>query len=274
MSDHYSTLGVTRNASPDEIKRAYRKLAGKHHPDKGGDTSTFQQIEEAYRVLSDPNQKAEYDNPQMGGFNQQGFDFNDLFSQFGGFGGHPFGDIFGQRHPRQHRHRTINLEAVITLEEAFHGKDMVASVVLPTGRDQIINVKVPAGIQDNTTLRLAGMGDDSIPGIPRGDIHLTIKLSHHSKFSRDGDDLIAEQRLPIWSAILGDKFTITTIEGKHLEVTVPAGTSLDQVMSIQNAGMPNMRDSRFRGRLLVKLKFDIPTTLTEEQKNNIRKAIS
>lgn len=273
MSDHYSTLGVSRNASPDEIKRAYRKLAGKHHPDKGGDTQQFQKIEEAYRVLSDPNQKAEYDNPQMGGFNQQGFDFNDLFSQFGGFGG-PFGDIFGQRHHRPHRHRTINLEAVITLEEAFHGKDMVASVVLPSGKDQIINVKVPAGIQDNTTLRLAGMGDDSIPGIPRGDIHLTIKLSHHPRFFRDGDDLIAEQKLPIWSAILGDKFTITTIDGKHLEVTVPAGTSLDQIMSIQNAGMPNMRDSRFRGRLLVKLKFDVPSDLTEEQKNNIRKAIS
>ena len=270
MTDFYSVLGVTRNSSQDDIKLAYRKLASKHHPDRGGDTKKFQQIEEAYRTLSDPQTRAQYDNPQPQ-FSGQEFDFSDLFRNFGGFG--PFGDPFSNARGRQHRNRNINLETVITLEEAFHGKELMASVTLPTGKDQVVNIKIPAGIQDNTTLRLSGMGDDSIPGVPRGDIHLTIKLAHHPKFAREGDDLIVEQSLPIWSAILGDTIFVTTIEGKKLEVTIPAGTQLDQIMAIQGAGMPNMRDERFKGRLLIRLKFDIPTTLTDEQKEQIRKII-
>jgi DnaJ-class molecular chaperone len=275
MTDYYSTLGVDRSASADEIKRAYRRMANQHHPDKGGDTQKFQQIQEAYETLGDAQKKAQYDTPQhqhhqeFGGF-AGGHPFHDFFAHFGGGFG-PFGDVFGQRGPRN---RTINLETVITLEDAHSGKELIASVTLPNGKDQIINVKIPAGIQHGTTLRLAGMGEDNIPGAPKGDIHLTVKIADHPKFRREGDDLITEVVMPVWSAILGDKILVETIDKKQLEMTIPAGTQFDQVLAVQGAGMPNMSDNRFKGRMLVKIKMTIPNNLTEDQKINIKKLIS
>lgn len=272
MSDYYSTLGVDRSASDSDIKQAYRRMASQHHPDKGGDKHRFQEIQQAYATLSDPNKRAEYDNPQPqfggGGF-PGGHPFGDFFAHFGG---HPFGDIFG--HQQQRRNRTLNLETAISLDDAFNGKELVANVTLPSGRDQMINVKIPAGIQDGTTLRLSGMGEDSIPNMPRGDIHLTIRVNGHHEFQREGDDLIKEISLPVWSAILGDKIAVTTIDKKNLEVSIPPGTQFGQILAVQGSGMPSMNDPRFRGRLLIKLKLSIPENLSEQQKNLINQAIS
>lgn len=274
MSDHYTTLGINRNASESEIKQAYRRLASQHHPDKGGDTAKFQEIEEAYRVLSDPDSKGNYDSPQpqyhQNGFPGGGHPFDDLFRHFGGG---PFGDIFGRR-PQQPRNRTLNIQANVDLEDAFNGKELLASMMMPSGKEQVVNVKIPAGVQDGTVLRLAEMGEDSVPGAPRGDIHMTVRINPHPKFIRQGDDLISEITLPIWDAILGNTVKVTTIDKRELEVTIPPGIQPDQTLSIQNAGMPNMNDPRFKGRLFLKLKFDIPSNLTEQQKNIIKSVIA
>ena len=275
MTDHYSTLGVQRGASADDIKKAYRKMASQHHPDKGGDTQKFQQVEEAYRTLSDPDTRSQYDNPQSRGGEYHfhpgsgANPFEDIFRHFGGAG---FGDIFGRA--RAPRNRTLNIQAMITLEEAFYGKELVASMRMPNGKENIVNVKIPEGIQDGTVLRLAEMGEDDVPGAPRGDLHLTVRVQEHSEFHRQGDDLIKELVLPIWDAILGKKTIIKTIDNRELEITVPAGTQHDQILAVQNGGMPNMHDPRFKGRLLLKLKFTIPDNLTEEQKARIASAIA
>lgn len=270
MTDYYSTLGVPKGASADEVKKAYRKMASQHHPDKGGDTAKFQQIEEAYRVLSDPNQKAQYDNPQpefsdpFGPFmNSHGF--QDIFRQF------HFGDMFGGHHHHQPRkNRTVNITATISLEDAFNGKELLANVTLPSGKEQMINVKVPAGVDTGVTLRLAGMGEDQIPGAPRGDIHMTINVLPHPLFQRHGDDLIAEAHVPIWTAILGGTILVKTIEGKEFEMTVPEGTQFGTTLAMQNAGMPRMNVANVRGRMLVKLNVTVPTNLNEAQKQMIR----
>lgn len=274
MSDHYSTLGVDRNADADQIKRAYRKMASQHHPDKGGDTAKFQQVEEAYRVLSDPNSRAQYDNPQpqfqQGGF-PGGHPFGDIFRHFGG---NPFGDIFGHHH-QQPRNRTLTLSTNITLEEAFSGKELLASMKFPgDNRDRVLDIKIPAGIQNGTVLRLSGMGEDIVPGAPRGDIHLTVNVLSHNKFIRQGDDLIQELSLPVWSGILGSSIDVETIDGRIFEMKIPAGAQNDQIFGIQDAGMPNMNDPRFKGRLLLKIKFVIPNNLTDQQKELIRQAIA
>ena len=212
MTDHYNTLGVDRNASPDQIKSAYRKMAAKHHPDRGGDTAAFQSVQAAYETLSDPNKRAQYDQPQPqfhqhpGGFHfhsQSGMPggFEDIFAQF--TGGHPFDSFFGNRQP--HRNKTLNIQTAINLEDAFHGKDLLASLTLPSGREQTIEVKIPAGIHEGTTLRLSGLGDDSIPNMPRGDLHLTVSVLPHAVFRREGDDLIKDIYINCVEAMLGKK---------------------------------------------------------------------
>lgn len=271
MADHYQTLGVDRNASQDDIKRAYRKLATQHHPDKGGDTAKFQEISAAYDTLSNPDKKEQYDNPRPqfqnapgGGF-PGGFHFHtgggvppgfeDIFAQFG---------MFGQR--QQPKNRILNIQTTISLEEAFHGKDLVATLGLPSGREQIIEIKIPAGTHDGLVLRLAGMGDDSVPNAPRGDIHLTVSVLEHPKFRRQGDDLICNIEISCIDAMLGKNILVNTIDGKTLEMTVKPGTQPGQILAAAGYGMPKLNDNRFKGRMLMPVDIKIPTFLTEEQK--------
>jgi len=272
MADYYNTLGVAKQATADEIKRAYRKLASQHHPDKGGDTKKFQEIEEAYRILSDPDKRAQYDNPAPQGFNQFGGvppGFEDIMSQMFGGGGSPFGDIFGRRQ-QPPRNRTLNIQTQVTLEEAFSGKEMVANLTLPNGRDQILNIKIPKGIQDGVTLRLANVGDDNVPNAPRGDIHLTVGVQPHPVFARQGDDLIRSLEVSAIDAMLGKSYQIETIDGRLLEIKVPEGTQPGRILNAGMYGMPNMNDNRFVGRMLVKLDIRTPTDLTEWQKQKLR----
>jgi curved DNA-binding protein len=276
--DHYSTLGIDKNATQDEIKKAFRSLASKHHPDKGGDTAKFQEIQTAYATLSDPDKRAEYDNPNPfgtradGGWQQAGVPpgFEDIFRQFGGMGGSPFGDIFGRGRPQVHKNRTLNMQTSITLEDAFHGKELIANIGLPNGKEQVVEVKIPAGVQDGITLRLAQMGDDSIPNIPRGDIHLTINVMPHHKFQRQGDDLISQLDISCIDAILGKTLFIDTLDNKTLELVIRPGTQHGQLLAAAGYGMPKMSDNRFKGRMLISVNVTIPTDLTDAQKQILR----
>lgn len=270
--DHYETLGVAKTASPDEIKSAYRKLASKHHPDRGGDTATFQKIQAAYDTLSDPEKKANYDMPQSFSGSNNGQvppNFDEMFkAAFGGFPG--FEGIFG-RQARQHRqtpdrNRTLYFQTTISLEEAYSGKDLIANITMPSGKQQTINAKIPPGVHEGIILRLEGMGDDVIPNIPRGDLHLTVHVNSHPVFERHGDDLLRTIEISALDAILGTAVEIDTIDNRTISVNVNAGTQHDTILAAQGFGMPNMHDPRFKGRLLLKVKIIIPTDLTDAQK--------
>jgi DnaJ-class molecular chaperone len=274
--DYYSILGVAKNAAPDEIKKAYRSLASKHHPDKGGNTAKFQEIQTAYATLSDPDKRAQYDNPQPqfggGGFGGVPPGFEDAFAQMFGGGGNPF---FGGGFRQQpQRNRTLNLQTVITLEEAYTGKDVVASVKLPSGLDQVFEVKIPAGVREGTTLRLAGMGDDTYSHMPRGDLHLTIDIQPHHLYQRQGDDLFRSLSITCFEAILGKTITFDTLDKRTLEINIAPGTQHGQILAVQNYGMPHMGDNRMKGRLLLEIKITVPTNLTEGQKDLVKQIIS
>lgn len=272
MQDYYSILGVAKDATDDEIKKAYRKLAMKHHPDRGGSQEEFQKIQEAYSTLGDPNKRTQYDNPASHGpefsFNGMPPGFEDIFAQFNNG---MFGGMF--RNARPARNRTLNLQTQITLEEAFFGKELIANVQLPSGRDQLLEVKIPAGIRDGITLRLAGMGDDSISNIPRGDIHLTVHVLPNNKFRRENDDLIVDLTVDCFDAVLGKTIQLDTIDGKTLETAIPAGIQQGQSLSIQGYGMPNISNSNMRGRMMVNINISIPRTLTNDQKEALKKII-
>lgn len=280
MTDYYQTLGVHKNANPDEIKYAFRKMAAQHHPDRGGDTAVFQAVQAAYATLSDPEKRQQYDNPQPQ-FGGGGFHFNggapagmeEFFAQaFGGGNNHPFGNIFGQRQPQ--RNRTLNLQTIITLEEAYLGKNVVANVKLPSGLEQVLEVKIPPGVRDNTVLRLAGMGDDTFSNVPRGDIHLTVSIQPHHIYQRQGDDLIRKLFISCFDAILGKTTKFNTIDEKVLEINIAPGTQHGQTLAIQGYGMPYMTDQSMKGRLLLEINILVPTDLNQQQKDLVKQIIS
>lgn len=267
--DYYATLGLQRGASQDEIKKAYRSMAMKHHPDRGGDEKKFKDISAAYEILSDPQKKQMYDmgvdpNQQsQGGFYNQGpfeFHFNsnnfeDIFSNFG------FGN-FGHRHMQ--RNKTISLVVDLFLEDVLNGKTLDAEVSIPGGKKKIINIVIPPGIEDGQQVRYQGMGDNSITTLPPGDLIVNIRVRPHRNFRREGDNLVVDRTISVWDAILGCKIEIETLDNKKLEITVPAGSQPDTVLSCRNEGLPNMRNKQ-RGQLLVRIKVQIPKNLNSQQ---------
>lgn len=261
--DYYSTLGLNRNASQEEIKKAYRKMAMQHHPDRGGDEKKFKQISEAYEILSDPQKKQMIDmgvdpkgQQHHGGFGQSGpfefhfgtHNFEDMFGNFG-FGG------FQQRHA--HRNKTISLVVDLTLEDVLNGKNLDAEISIPGGRKKIINLAIPAGIEEGQQIRYQGMGDNSVPNIPAGDLIVNVRIIPHRTYRREGDNIVVEKYISVWDALLGTKIEINTLDNKSLEITVPSGSQPETVLSCRNEGLPNMR-SKLRGNLLVKIKIKIP----------------
>jgi DnaJ-class molecular chaperone len=265
--DYYSTLGLQRNASDAEIKKAYRSMAMKYHPDRGGDEKKFKEISQAYEFLSDPQKKQIIDlggdpnaQPGMGG-GQNPFEFhfntgnmNDIFGNFG-FGG------FG-RQP-QRRNRSLNINVEITLEDVLNGKDFTAEVSIP-GKNKMINIQIPPGIENGQQIRYEGMGDDSIPGLRPGDLLVNVIVREHSKYKREGTSLIVEQVVSVWDALLGASIEIQTLDRKTLSMSLPPGTQPDTVMSCKGEGLPNMR-TRQRGNLLIRIKVMVPKVINPEQ---------
>ena len=266
--DYYSTLGLDRNASEDAIKKAYRKMAMQHHPDRGGDEKKFKEIEEAYRTLSDPQKKQMFDmgvdpnrQPNQGAYQRGPFEFHfnsadmgDIFSNFG------FGNF-----QRQRRNKTIAITVEINLYEVLTGKDIDAEIALPNGKKKIINISVPPGIEDGQQIRYEGIGDSSIPNLRPGDLIVNIRVVNRTQFQRQGPNLTKEIKVSVWDAILGTAVDVSTIDNKTLSINIPAGTQPDTVMSCRGEGLPVIR-SHQRGNLLLKIKVEIPKNLSPSQK--------
>ena len=180
--DYYTTLGINKNASQDEIKKAYKKQSMAHHPDRtGGDDSKFKDINEAYQTLSDPQKKQMYDqfgttDPRQRQYRTGDFEFN--------FGGSPFGDMddifsqfFGGR--PQRGNRPISVAVDVTLEDVLNGKTFGMEIALPTGRTKVVTIDIPAGIEHGQTVRFAGMGEQNNPNMRPGDLHVQVRVRNH-----------------------------------------------------------------------------------------------
>lgn len=280
--DYYSTLGVGKNATDDDIKKAYRKLAMKHHPDRGGDEATFKKISEAYDVLSDPQKKQIVDlggNPKNQGGGGYGNSFNQGPFEFHFGGGVPPGmeDIFGRfnfgggfgRQPMQ-KNKTLNINVDIALEDVLSGKDINAEITIPgSNKRKMISISIPAGIESGQQIRYEGMGDDAVRELRPGDLIVNINVIPHARFRREHSDLVLEKAITVWDAMIGASLDIETLDGKVLTINVPQGTKHGTILSCRGEGLPIMR-SRNRGNLLVMIKVDMPKNLSESQLDKIK----
>lgn len=337
--DYYELLGVSRNASADEIKKAYRKLARKYHPDANPDEpnaeAKFKEVSEAYMVLSDPEKRANYDRFGHAGADGQGFGGFEGFGDFGGFG--DIFDMFFGGAGRRSSHgpekgADLRTELELTLQEAAfglereikiartetcstcggsgaapgskpvtcsacrgvgqvqyaqntpfgrivqsrtcdrcQGKGKIIEKPCPTCRGtgqnrrmRTINVKVPAGVDNGSRLRVSEEGEVGTRGGPRGDLYVYIHVKPHKIFNREGDDLICEVPISFVQAALGDELEVPTLEG-NATLKLPEGTQTGTIFRMRGKGMPNV--SGFgRGDQLVLIKVATPTKLTDKQK--------
>lgn len=267
--DYYAALGLQRGASDEDIKKAYRKLAMKHHPDRGGDEKKFKEISTAYDALTNPEKKRIIDmggdpnaQPGMGGgFNQGPFEFHfgtgDLNDLFGNFG-------FGGGFNRARKNKSLNINVEVTLEDVLKGKDINAEVSIPGGQRKMINIAIPPGIESGQQIRYEGMGDNSISNLRPGDLLVNVMIRPHPVFAREGNNLIMERELSVWDAMLGTAIDINTLDGKTLSINIPAGTQPETMMRITGEGLPHMR-TRQRGNLFLKIKVTIPKNLNQNQ---------
>jgi DnaJ-class molecular chaperone len=272
--DYYSTLGLTRGASEDDIKKAYRSMAMKHHPDRGGDEKKFKEIEEAYRTLSDPQKKQMIDqgmdpNAQQGfggGFHQRGpFEFH--------FGSGNFNDIFGNfgfGNSSLRRNKSVSINIQISLEDVLNGKDIDAEITLPNGKKKLINIAIPPGVEHGQQIKYSGMGESTVPNVKPGDLIVNVHVAPHAEYQREGVNLVCEKKISVWDALLGTSVDIVTVDKKTLNINIPAGTQPDTVFSCRSEGMPQMRTKQ-RGNLLIRIKVEIPKMLNDNQKELINR---
>lgn len=245
--EHYQTLGVAKNASPDEIKKAYRKLASQHHPDKGGDTATFQKIQTAYDTLSNPEKRQQYDNPMAQGFPGQGFPGGGFHFNMNGFNmDEIFGQMFRQHHQRSNVFRTTFW---ITLEQVYSGGEEVLKLQTPTGM-HMVKVNIPKGIPDGGQVRYEKV-------IESNDLIVEYRIHNHLKYDRKLNDLYCNHQISVLDLIVGTNFEFTTISGKTLEVTVPPKTQPHMHLKLNGQGLP-IHGTNAYGDQIILLKPFIP----------------
>ncbi|HID30642.1 MAG TPA: J domain-containing protein [Desulfobacterales bacterium] len=301
--DYYAILGVSRDASQDEIQRAYRKLARKYHPDMNKDTGAeerFKEISEAYDVLSDPEKRKMYDalgsNWKAGqdftpppGF--EGFQFNFGTSggkgaRFDGLGG--FSDFFdaifggGGFHARTSRstHSTnpfesmfaqngqdVEAEITISLEDAYHGAEKTLTIDTSQGRKKRVNVRIPPGTTEGKIIRLGGLGEPGMGGRP-GDLRLKVRIAPHPVFKVSGPDISCVALITPWEAALGGKVRIPTLDG-NVSLTIPPGTQSGKKLRLRGKGLIKKRGQR--GDLLVETRIVVPKHLSRDERELFQK---
>jgi curved DNA-binding protein len=298
--DYYETLGVSKTATDDEIKSAFRKLARKYHPDVAKDKKVaeekFKQINEAYEVLGDPDKRQKYDQlganwnqpggfqppPQWGGqpgggFHQWGGDgrgvefefggtgFSDFFEAFfgGGRGRSAFGG-FGGREATAERGADVEADILVTLEEALRGSTRPVSL-RRAGSNKVekYQVKIPRGVHEGQRIRLAGQGEVGARGGKSGDLFLRVRLAKHPDFTVEGSDLIHEVKIAPWQAVLGSELQVPTLEGK-VRLKIPAGTAGGQRFRLRERGLSGM--SGKRGDLYVVAQIQVPKKISERER--------
>jgi len=252
--DYYSILGVPKNASEQDIRKAYKKQSMQHHPDRGGDEEQFKKVNEAYSTLKDPQKRQQYDNPQPQGFRGfngpfNGTGFEDVFSNFG----------FGRQSVRN---RDINIGCNLELKDVYTGKQIVVAYRLNNGKEQTVDLNIPIGVRQGDRIRFAQMGQHDIPQVPPGDLFVQINIMNTPEFEVHGLDLLMTRRVSVLKLITGTTIEIKTPNDSFLELKISKGTQPGTTLRLTGRGLPNRAGGQ--GSILVKVIGQTPSGLDQE----------
>lgn len=292
MADYYKVLGVQKGASDDEIKKSYRKLAMKFHPDRNpGDKAAedqFKTISEAYAVLSDQDKRKQYDAYGDTRFHQQysqedifrgadfnnifgdaGFDASDIFSRiFGaGFAGGGRGGFGGGFGGGPQKGQDLEYPITIGFQEAYSGAERQVAFRLNDGSSRDLTVRIPAGIRDGGRLRVAGKGAPSMSGGTPGDLYVVVSVAPHPQYQRVGDDLEGKLPLKLSEALLGSSKEVTTLEGNK-RIKIPAGVKPGTKIRLKGLGF-HVPGKKIRGDFFAVVEYEIPENFTSDQQRAI-----
>lgn len=284
--DYYKILGVDKDASQKDIKKAYRKLAAKYHPDKNPDNKQaeekFKEINEANEVLSNSEKREKYDalgsnweayqntgddwrqytnqsrDSQFHGQGPSGEDFSSFFETF--FGGGRSGSSYRGQRQATFTGGDIQAELPITLLEAYQGSKRTFEI-----NNEKLRITIKPGAYDGQQLKVKGKGQPSVNGGARGDLYIVLVLQPDFRFDRMGDNLIYEIKVDLYTAILGGKIEIPTMSSA-VKMTIPKGVDIEKTFRLKGKGMPKYSNPKQHGDLLVKLKIELPKKLTQEEK--------
>jgi len=269
MKNYYDILGVNEDASADQIKNAFKDIAKKEHPDRGGNEDKFKEANEAYETLKDVKKRQEYDTirkfgqPGTGGnfsFRSGDFFTEDVFGDFfSGFGGGPTNiNINRTFRQRARGNKSVNVRMAVSIKEAMNHMEKTISYKLPSGREEFATVKIPAGVQNGVTFKYKGMGDDSIQNMPRGDLMVQMSVLDSDGYSRKGNDLHTTKTISCFDAIRGCELQLKTLTDSIIKVRVPSGTQPGTLINCRGQGMPVHQTLNIRGNLYVKIMVLIP----------------
>jgi len=278
MTDAYNILGVTKAADQDEIKKAYRKLAARYHPDKpDGNADKFKEIQNAYDQIKDPEKRAQYDQPKFHShqhphqqgqnpFQNAGFHFN--FSS-NGIDGNPFEAFFRQHAPQPPQRRNRDLRITVSVPLASTLIDQTKTVKVHTTKNNTfeVNIKIPQGIVSGSAIKFTGLGDNFFESLDRGDLYVIVDVDN-GVYDIDGKDITLTLNINSLDAIIGAEHQITTVDGTTLNLRIPPGTQNGTKMRIQGRGIFAVNDPK-RGDMFVKLNLTTPK-LSDEDLQKLR----
>ena len=263
--NYYDILGLEPTCSPEEITKAYRRLAMEYHPDRGGNEQRFHEISEAYDVLKDPHKRAAFDhrNTRRVHINTGNMDsvFDDMFTVFGGAGFHPS----KREYHRKKENRNLGITVDVTLEEILHEQRKTVSIRHTDGSRHLVELKIPASVNTGTKIKYSGLGDKARKNMPPGDLTVTVNVLDHDVFYREEHNLKQHLTISAWDAIIGTVVQVKTLEQKLINLTIPAGTQYGATLRIPHHGLYTKQGAR--GDLLVQVLVKIPENLSEQQLN-------
>jgi len=283
MKDYYDILGVSEDATNEQVKRAFKEIAKKEHPDRGGDEARFKEANEAYDTLKNSQKRHDYDTMRKFGstgtgggqhpfFNEE--IFGDFFSGFGN-GDMDFNSRFnftqGPGRARTFRssnrgNRNVQVRMALSIKEVMTENEKTINYKLPSGRDEYATVKIPAGVQHGVTFKFDGLGDDSIKNMPRGDLMVVMSVLDSDGYTRKGNDLYTDKTIDCFQAVRGSEFNLRTLDNNVIKVKVPSGTQHGTLLSVKGRGMPVHKTLNIRGNLYVKIHILIPQLSTADLK--------